>query len=170
LGAKADIDLGTLRHKVWSAQPRSARALICPTSDAWRPLGPPVDRQNRLREKLISQGESICSDYPLEERLKFRFRFTENRASDSAIPIRCEGRVATVTSVGLECGGCGRIAGRAIWLRTAKACGPGTPGLVLSVRAMTARDGDYEVTDTGESTRISVNTIAQGKPDCSVYL
>jgi hypothetical protein len=29
-----------------------------------------------------------------------------------------------------------------------------------------AGDGDYEVTETGESTRISVNTIAQGRPDC----
>jgi hypothetical protein len=27
-----------------------------------------------------------------------------------------------------------------------------------------AGDGDYEVTDTGESTKISVNTIAQGTP------
>jgi hypothetical protein len=27
-----------------------------------------------------------------------------------------------------------------------------------------ADDGDYEVTDTGESTKISVNTIAQGTP------
>jgi len=27
-----------------------------------------------------------------------------------------------------------------------------------------AGDGDYEVTDTGESTNISVNTIAQGTP------
>jgi hypothetical protein len=47
-----------------------------------------VTRQNRLREKLISQGESICSDYPLEQRLKFSFRFTEHPASNSAIPIR----------------------------------------------------------------------------------
>jgi hypothetical protein len=27
-------------------------------------------------------------------------------------------------------------------------------------------DGDYEVTDTGESSHNAVNTIAQGKPDC----
>jgi hypothetical protein len=31
-----------------------------------------------------------------------------------------------------------------------------------------AGDGDYEVTDTGESTKISVNTIARGRPDVSV--
>jgi hypothetical protein len=29
-----------------------------------------------------------------------------------------------------------------------------------------AGDGDYEVTDTGESTKISVNTVAQGRPEC----
>jgi hypothetical protein len=81
-----------------------------------------------------------------------------------------EGRVATVTSVGLECGGRGRIAGRAIWMRTTEACGPGTPGLVLSLRNVFAGDGDYEVTDTGESAHNAVNTIAQGKPERSVYL
>jgi hypothetical protein len=59
--------------------------------------------------------------------------------------------------------------------RTAEACGPGTPGLVLSLRdrdvgpigpdALSfAGDGDYEVTDTGESTYNAVNTIAQGRP------
>jgi hypothetical protein len=41
-------------------------------------------------------------------------------------------------------------------LRTAKTCGPGTPGLVLSAQDVClACDGDYEVTDTGESTVIS---------------
>jgi hypothetical protein len=86
------------------------------------------------------------------------------------VPCRREGRYAIVTSVGYGMRWTQRRVRRARLRRTAKACGPGTPGLVLSVRAMTARDGDYEVTDTGESTRISVNTIAQGKPDCSVYL
>src|ERR1700757_3059874 len=56
---------------------------------------------------------------------------------------------------------------RARLTRTAKACGPGAPGLALSLRVTNPQgDGDYEVTDTGESTRISVNTIAQGRPDC----
>jgi hypothetical protein len=55
-------------------------------------------------------------------------------------------------------------------MRTTKSCGPGTPGLVLSLRDVFAGDGDYEVTDTGESTRISVNTTTQGKPERSVYL
>ena len=56
------------------------------------------------------------------------------------------------------------------WMRTTKSCGPGTPGLVLSLRDVFAGDGDYEVTDTGESTRISVNITTQGKPERSVYL
>ena len=44
------------------------------------------------------------------------------------------------------------IARRAMSIRDAKACGPGTPGLVLSSRVNDpANDGDYEVMDTGES-------------------
>jgi hypothetical protein len=74
-----------------------------------------------------------------------------------------EGRFAIVTSVGAGCDGrCSACDERGLW-RTAKACGPGTPGLVLSAQgAIIARDGDYQVTDIGESTQISVNTIAQG--------
>jgi hypothetical protein len=57
----------------------------------------------------------------------------------------------------------------AISMRTAKACGPGTPGLVLSSQDVClASDGDYQVTDTGESTHNAVNTIAQGRPGVSV--
>jgi hypothetical protein len=55
-------------------------------------------------------------------------------------------------------------------MRTTEACGPGTPGLVLSLAASPRGDGDYEVTDTGESAHNAVNTIAQGKPERSVYL
>jgi hypothetical protein len=52
---------------------------------------------------------------------------------------------------------------------TTKSCGPGAPGLALSAqRAILARDGDYEVTDTGKITKISVNTVAQGRPGVSV--
>ena len=66
-----------------------------------------------------------------------------------------------------------RCVRRARLPRTAKACGPGTPGLVPSERVWrrrpyradapkSARDGDSEVMDTGESAQISVKTIAQG--------
>src|SRR5262249_31146886 len=48
--------------------------------------------------------------------------------------------------------------------RTAKSCGPGAPGLALNLAGDPRGDGDYKVTDTGESTSISVNTIAQGRP------
>ena len=58
---------------------------------------------------------------------------------------------------------CG-IVRRAMPWRTAKSCGPGAPGLALSLRIGDvgpsgptrrdpAGDGDYEVTDTGESTK-----------------
>src|SRR5215813_902160 len=45
-------------------------------------------------------------------------------------------------------------------MRTAKPCGPGTPGLVLSLQAKVCSDGDYQVTDTGESAEQAVNRRA----------
>src|SRR5579871_6813942 len=46
-----------------------------------------------------------------------------------------EGRLASVTNVGMECGGRGRLRQDARGgPRTQKSCGPGTPGLVLSLR------------------------------------
>jgi hypothetical protein len=80
------------------------------------------------------------------------------------------GRVATVTSVGSERGGRAGLPDGQFRIRTTEACGPGTPGLVLSLAENLRGDGDYEVTDTGESAHNAVKTIAQGKPDCSVYL
>ena len=62
---------------------------------------------------------------------------------------------------------------RHMW-RTAKSCGPGTPGLVLSLAEM-IREATVtnKVMDTGASTSISVNTIAQGmsvqRLTCSDY-
>src|SRR5262249_32799747 len=54
---------------------------------------------------------------------------------------------------------------RMMWGRTAKACGPGTPGLVPSCAGDDPRsDGDSEVMDTGESAHNAVKTIAQGRP------
>ena len=51
--------------------------------------------------------------------------------------------------------------------RTAKACGPGTPGLVLSLRDVSQATVTNKVMDTGESTYNAVNTIAQGRPGVS---
>ena len=50
-------------------------------------------------------------------------------------------------------------------MRTAKACGPGTPGLVLRSQVMILRTTvTNKVMDTGESAQEPVNTIAQGMP------
>jgi hypothetical protein len=74
-----------------------------------------------------------------------------------------------VTNVGRDAMDAICVARRAARTRTTKSCGPGAPGLALSFAGdEPAGDGDYEVTDTGESTKISVNTIAQGRPDVSV--
>jgi len=73
-----------------------------------------------------------------------------------------------VTNVGRDAMDAICVARRAARTRTTKSCGPGAPGLALSLAGDLRGDGDYEVTDTGESTKISVNTIAQGRPDVSV--
>jgi hypothetical protein len=73
-----------------------------------------------------------------------------------------------VTNVGRDAMDAGCVARRAARTRTTKSCGPGAPGLAPSLAGDLRDDGDYEVTDTGESTNISVNTIAQGRPDVSV--
>jgi hypothetical protein len=73
-----------------------------------------------------------------------------------------------VTNVGRDAMDAACVARRAARTRTTKSCGPGAPGLALSLAGDLRGDGDYEVTDTGESTKISVNTIAQGRPDVSV--
>ena len=49
------------------------------------------------------------------------------------VPIRKMRGVRVVTNVGSECDGRSGSAGRAMPLRTVKSCGPGTPGLVLSL-------------------------------------
>jgi hypothetical protein len=81
-----------------------------------------------------------------------------------------EGRVAAVTSVGSDCGGRDWIAGRAILDADDGGVWSWHPWAVLSLAASPRGDGDYEVTDTGESAHNAVNTIAQGKPERSVYL
>jgi hypothetical protein len=51
--------------------------------------------------------------------------------------------------------------------RTAKSCGPDAPTLASSVRKMLRRRRWQQSPVTGESTKETVKTIAQGRPDCS---
>jgi|SRR5579864_8033510 len=77
------------------------------------------------------------------------------------------GVCAIVTKREAGCDGRISVARRAALLRTAKSCGPGAPGLAPSVRGDDlARDGDYEVTDTGEITYKPEDHRA-GKAGCS---
>jgi hypothetical protein len=80
-----------------------------------------------------------------------------------------------VTKREAGCDGRGTSTDEGRCARTAKACGPGAPWLALSLRTgdvgplgpdapRSQATGDYEVTDTGESTHNAVNTIAQGRP------
>src|SRR5262249_20799947 len=65
-----------------------------------------------------------------------------------------EGRLAIATNAGWNAVDAICVARRATRMRTAKACGPGTPGLVLSLRGDSPRATvTNKVMDTGESTQ-----------------
>jgi len=49
--------------------------------------------------------------------------------------------------------------------RTAKSCGPDIPTLISSLREMTRRRRSQQSPVSGENTKETVNTIAQGMPD-----
>ena len=53
-----------------------------------------------------------------------------------------EGRIAIATNAGWNAMDATRAAWRATQARTAEACGPDTPGLVLSLRNVSQGDGD----------------------------
>ena len=60
----------------------------------------------------------------------------------------------------------GRVARRAAWFVDDEIVWSWRPWAGAKSARRVAGDGDYEFTDTGESTKISVNTVAQGRPDC----
>jgi hypothetical protein len=62
----------------------------------------------------------------------------------------------------------GGIVRRAMPSRTTKSCGPGAPGLALSLRVMIPQATVTMRSRTPGRARSSVNTIAQGRPDVSV--
>jgi hypothetical protein len=61
---------------------------------------------------------------------------------------------------------CNRLRGRTVRLRTAKSCGPGAPGLALSLRDIFAGDGDSEVMDTGESAK---RPLKPSRRECRLF-
>jgi hypothetical protein len=76
----------------------------------------------------------MTSDDQKRPRFKLCFRLPERCATSLAIPPSPRGALCIVTNVEAGCDGRVGVAGRAILMRTAKACGPGTPGLVSSLR------------------------------------
>jgi hypothetical protein len=87
-----------------------------------------------------------------------------SRASRS----RKEGRFAVVTNVEAGCGGRFGDARRAAFWRTEKSCGPDAPMLASSFEGSFPAKRRWQKSPvTGESTKETVNTIAQGMPaDC----
>ena len=80
-----------------------------------------------------------------------------------------EGRLAIVTNVAVRRGGREALARRARAVRTAKSCGPDAPMAGVKL-AMMLRITRATVTNkpglAEESTKETVKTIAQGRPDC----
>src|SRR6516162_10295161 len=90
-----------------------------------------------------------------------------NQQHICAVPLSQKGRFAIVTNVGSGMRWTRQRVRRARLKRTAKSCGPGAPGLALSLQ-----NDDLQMTVTKKSwtprrARSSVNTIAQGVPDRS---
>jgi hypothetical protein len=104
---------------------------------------------------------------PEVSRWKFPFLFYRNRCYIRVVPPPHEGRFAIVTDVGGGMRWTPQCARRARLKRTAKPCGPGAATLASSssgmIRGVT---GATEPVPRGER-GISVNTIAQGRPDVS---
>jgi hypothetical protein len=127
----------------------------------------PKPLQNNHFRKLICPTSDFCESLssPLAKNILLPF-FKIMIIVMTSHPGKRGERV--VTNVGRDAMDAICVARRAARTRTTKSCGPGAPGLALSLAGDLRGDGDYEVTDTGESTKISVNTIAQGRPDVSV--
>src|ERR1700730_9408785 len=69
-------------------------------------------------------------------------------------------------TLGAGCDGRVGVARRAIPMRTAKSCGPDAPTLASSWWKQFRRRRWQKSPVTGESTKETVKTIAQGMPDC----
>ena len=75
-------------------------------------------------------------------RRKISLPFYRKICSSPAVPTHKRGASRPSRALSRECDGRIHIAGRAIWMRTTEACGPGTPGLVLSLAGDPRGDGD----------------------------
>src|ERR1700730_15155736 len=90
---------------------------------------------------------------------------TPNQQHRSACPAPLKRGVSRSSrTLGAGCGGRGGGARRAAQKRTAKSCGPDAPTLASSLRYVFRRRRWQKSPVTGESTKETVKTIAQGMP------
>jgi hypothetical protein len=82
-------------------------------------------------------------------------------------PASIRGAYASSRTLGAGCDGRGSGARRATLKRTAKSCGPGAPTLASSFAEVSAGRRWQTSPVTGESTKETVKTIAQGRPGVS---
>jgi hypothetical protein len=92
--------------------------------------------------------------------------FPQIRSIFRAVPPRQEGRIAIVTNAKRDAMDADASSDVRCGWRTAKACGPGTPGLVPSLQVMILQATVTKRSWTPGRARSSVNTIAQGMSDC----
>src|SRR6202171_1613087 len=93
----------------------------------------------------------------------FRSRLTQITSISAAVPSP-RGAARDRHGRGAGCGGRGRRCRRAALTRTAKSCGPDAPTLASRRRRQLRRRRWQTSPVTGESTKETVKTIAQGMP------
>jgi hypothetical protein len=133
-------------RRLVQVRPASAVALICPTGKS------AVVRENL--SILPRKNIPLCPS---------------GKSSLQTAPSRLDKRGASRSSrtLGAGCGGRVDDARRAALTRTAKSCGPDAPTLASSFRGLFPRKRRWQKSPvTGESTKETVKTIAQGRPDC----
>jgi hypothetical protein len=104
----------------------------------------------------------LACPVPLAKR--FRFALGPNQIYIPRRPASQRGVSRSSRTLGAGCGGRGRRCRRAVLTRTAKSCGPDAPTLASSLRRRLRRRRWQTSPVTGESTKETVKTIAQGMP------
>jgi hypothetical protein len=93
----------------------------------------------------------------------FAFAVGQIISTSSPRPASIRGAYASSRTLGAGCGGRGSGARRAALARTAKSCGPDAPTLASSSCGDNPRERRWQKSPvTGESTKETVKTIAQG--------
>ena len=131
----SEVETGS-REETASKQKSRARFLIQSKPKwlqkrRWRRLTPTLElSKSPARKRRFPEPDQADLGCPVPSNQKFPL-VPSGKSPLRPRPVSSpqEGRFATVTDVGKECGGRAGVAGRAIPVRTAKSCGSGAPTL-----------------------------------------